>query len=80
LRRTLDLTADQRRALGMIADAGPAGSPEAVMALHFGVDLLAGLVCARLVSVRPERMRAGGRSVEVVRMRLTEAGRLALTS
>jgi hypothetical protein len=40
--------------------------------------MLADLVRAGLASVMSERMRAGGRVVLVVRVRITDAGRRAL--
>jgi hypothetical protein len=46
--------------------------------VHFDVDLLAGLVGEGWASVRVDTVRAGGRTVEVVRMRITAAGRQAL--
>jgi hypothetical protein len=48
------------------------------MAAHFGIELLAGLVRAGLASVDVKSIRAGRSRVEVVRMRITVAGRKAL--
>jgi hypothetical protein len=62
----MKLTAEQRRALSMLASAGPSGRTEGIMAVHFKVDLLAGLVRAGLVRVDVADVRAGGRAVEVV--------------
>jgi hypothetical protein len=47
---------------------------EAIIAAHFGIELLAGLVRAGLVSVALEVAQAGGQRIEVVRMKITEAG------
>jgi hypothetical protein len=74
------LTADQRRALNLLATAGPSGRTEGIMAAHFDVELLAGLVRTGLVQVEVADVRAGGRAIEVVRMRITDAGRRALAT
>jgi hypothetical protein len=71
------LTSEQQQALHMLSDA-PRGHAESVMASHFGVDLLAGLVRRGLVSVAQERVRANWQWIEVVMMRITDAGRQAL--
>jgi hypothetical protein len=53
---------------------------EALMLAHgFRVELLVDLCIAGLAIATPERMVAGARRVEVVRMKITEAGRQALT-
>jgi hypothetical protein len=70
---------DRRRALRLFADA-PEGVTKALMLAHgFPVELLVDLCIAGLATARPEHMRAGGRTMEVVRMRITETGRQALT-
>jgi hypothetical protein len=70
---------DRRRALRLLADA-PEGVTEALMLAHgFRVDLLVHLCIAGLAIAKPEHMRAGRRTMEVVRMNITEAGRQALT-
>jgi hypothetical protein len=69
-------TAEQRRALKMVADACTHGCAEAVLrAQGFDAALLAELVNAGLVSRMPERLRAGGRSIDTARFRITPAGR-----
>jgi hypothetical protein len=73
------LTAEQRRALVLLAGAGPNGYPKAVLIMHdFSPRLLEDLVHNGLVKSRSERVRAGGRSVDVSRFRITDAGRRAL--
>jgi len=68
---------DRRRALRLLADA-PEGVTEALMLAHgFRVELLVDLCIAGLATATPER--AGGRRVEVVRLKITDAGRQALT-
>jgi hypothetical protein len=72
----MTLTADQWRALQLLKDAGPGGCTESIMLAHgFKIELLAGLVREGLASAAPETVRAGGRSIEVVRMRITAEGR-----
>jgi hypothetical protein len=53
---------------------------EALMLAHgFRVELLLVNLCiARLATAKPEHMRAGRRTMEVVRMKITEAGRQVL--
>ena len=50
-----------------------------MLAHGFTVDMLIELVTARLSTAQTERMVAGGRRVEVIRFRITEAGRQALS-
>jgi hypothetical protein len=70
---------DRRRALGVLAGATE-GVTEALMLAHgFRVELLVDLCLAGLATARPEHMRAGRRTMEVVRMKITDAGRQALT-
>ena len=58
---------DRRRALRLLADT-PEGVTEALMLAHgFRVALLVDLCIAGLAIARPEHMRAGGRTMEVVR-------------
>jgi len=65
--------------LRFLADA-PEGVTEALMLAHgFRVELLVDLCIAGLATATPERTVAGGRRVEVVRLKITDAGRQALT-
>jgi hypothetical protein len=58
----------------------PEGVTEALMLAHgFRVELLVDLCLAGLATAKPEHMRAGRRTMEIVRMKITEAGRQALT-
>jgi hypothetical protein len=54
----MTINADQRRALVILADARPSGRTEGIMALHFTVELLAGLVREGWASVQVETARA----------------------
>jgi hypothetical protein len=76
----MKLNADQGRALRLLDEAGPRGCPEVLMQMAHGFksEVLAGLVRDGLASVAPVSMQAGGRAVEVTRLRITEAGRRAL--
>ena len=69
------ITVEQRRALKVLADASTRGCAEAVLRAHgFDAAMLAELINAGLVSRIPERVRAGGRLVDVPRLRITKAG------
>jgi hypothetical protein len=69
---------DRRRALELLA-ASPDGCTEAIMRAHgFTVPQMAELIRAGLATAIPERRVAGRRKVEVMVVRITEAGRRAL--
>jgi hypothetical protein len=72
--------ADERsRALKMIADAGQSGVMEAVAREHgFAPGLLAGSVRDGLATATVDRVVVGGLTTNVVRLRITNAGMLAL--
>ena len=66
------------RALELLASSHD-GCTEAIMLAHgFTVKLMLDLCVAGLATATPERMVAGGRTIEVATMRITEAGRRAL--
>ena len=71
---------DRRRALELLA-ASPDGCSEAIMRAHnFTAADLVELVHAGLARRQPtERVVAGKRKLEVARVRITDAGRRALT-
>jgi hypothetical protein len=55
------------------------GCTEAIMLAHgFSIDMMVKLVNAGLATATAERMVAGGKTIEVARVRITEAGRRAL--
>ena len=62
----------------MLAGASEGVTEELMLAHGFRVELLVDLCIAGLAIAKPEHMRAGGRTMEVVRMKITEAGRQAL--
>jgi hypothetical protein len=69
----------RRRALELLA-ASPDGCSEAIMVTHgFTVDMLVKLVRAGLATAGTERVVAGGRSIEVARVGITDAGRRVLS-
>lgn len=73
------LTADQRRALRVLADAGRNGVTEALMLAHgFRREMLAGLVLAEWATVVTRTMRAGGLAIKVDHYAITDDGRDAL--
>jgi hypothetical protein len=68
----------RRRALTVLATAMN-GRTEAFMTVRgFSPDLIAGLISAGLASTHVEHIVKGQRTMEVVRVRITEAGRQAL--
>jgi hypothetical protein len=69
---------DRRRALELLASCRD-GCTEALMLAHgFSIDMMVGLVNAGLANVTGECVVAGDKTIEVVRVRITEAGRRAL--
>jgi hypothetical protein len=72
----MTLSADERRALAIIASTGPRGATEGVLLTQGFTDkMLASLVLAGLVTVETETVRAGGPTTKVERIRITDAGR-----
>ena len=62
---------DRRRALELLA-ASPDGCSEALMLANgFTVEMLVKLIHTGLASAHAERVGAGGRTVEVARVRIT---------
>ena len=69
---------DRRRALELLG-ASPNGCTEALMLANgFPVEMLVELIRTGLASAQAERMMAGGKQIEVERVRITEAGRRVL--
>jgi hypothetical protein len=70
--------ASRRRALELLA-ASRDGCTGAILVAHdFTIDFLVELIRAGLATAKAERVVAGGRSMEVARVRITGAGRRAL--
>ncbi len=75
------LTAEQRRALEILADADVSGVTEATMFAHgFPRAALAILMRKGVVRARRETVTAGGKAIEVYRVRITTVGRNALAA
>jgi hypothetical protein len=74
------LSAEQRRALAMVADARRNGVPAAIMLANgFKTKMLASLDREGLsTAMIAERVKDGGKILEVVRLRITAAGRRSL--
>jgi hypothetical protein len=69
---------DRRRALELLA-ASPEGCTEALMFTNgFTAELLVELVRAGLASALAERMVAGGKQIEVARVKISDASWQAL--
>jgi hypothetical protein len=65
---------DRRRALEVLASCRD-GCTEALMLAHgFTVALMVELIRAGLATAKPERVVGGGETVEIARVRITEAG------
>ena len=73
------LSPEERQALELLA-SDPQGATEELLVLAHGFDsdMIAGLVHSGLA--RRENMKAGSRAIEVVRIRITGAGRKALAA
>ena len=69
---------DRRRALELLA-ASPDGATEAILLAHgFTTEQRVELVRAGFASAKGERVVAGGKTMEVARVKITDAGRKAL--
>lgn len=76
---TARLTPDQRRALAVLAASGRNGASLSLLgALGFGADLVAGLIEHGFATLTYVDVRAGGRWIEVGKVRITQAGRAAM--
>jgi hypothetical protein len=69
---------DRRRALALLAGS-PRGVTQALMLANgFAAELLAELVLAGLATVVNEMVRAGGPTIKVETLRITDAGQRAI--
>jgi hypothetical protein len=72
------LTPEQRLVL---ATAGRNGATQPLLtARGFSVSKIAGLVNCGLVTLTPEKVRAGGKMVDAGKVRITDVGRDALAA
>jgi hypothetical protein len=75
------LSAEQRRALAMLATAGRDGVTQGLLsALGFDASMITGLVDKGLVTLTSSKVRAGSKMIEDVRVRIKAAGRKALAA
>jgi hypothetical protein len=75
------LSAEQHRALEILADAGTNGATQATMLAHgFPRAALAVLMRKGAVRARRETVVVGRKPIEVYRVRITTAGRNALAA
>jgi ribosomal protein S3AE len=75
------LSAEQHRALTLLASSCHGAHEELLVHGHaFSRDVLASLVRRRFAAAEREVMMAGGKAIEVVRLRITEARRRAVES
>jgi hypothetical protein len=73
------LSAEQRRALKLLAASRHGAKEDLLVRGHgFSRGVLASLVRRGLATAECETMMAGAKPVEVVRIRITDAGRRAL--
>jgi hypothetical protein len=73
------LSAEQRRALKLLADAGEQGCPGAKLFKQgLSIDMLADLIRQKLAAGHRETVRVGYRAIRVTRIRITDTGRRAL--
>jgi hypothetical protein len=69
------LTVERRLALKLLASSRHGANEELLVRGHgFKRQMLVGLVRAKLAAAEREIVKAGGKSVEVVRIRITNAG------
>jgi hypothetical protein len=72
-------TVEERRALVMVATAGHNGATSLLLAVRgFDANMIAGLINQGLATLTHEKVRAGGKTIEVGKVRITAAGRRAL--
>jgi hypothetical protein len=78
--RSRDLSDEQRRALEILAGS-PHGCTEDILRAHgFTVRVLAGIVRVGFAVAKPEIVKAGGRTLSMLRLTITDIGRQALAA
>ena len=71
--------AHRRRALELLASSPHGATTKLLVVAHgFEIDMIAGLVRSGLAAEEFDVMKAGGKTIEIVRIRITEAGRKAV--
>jgi hypothetical protein len=75
----MTVSAEQRRALKMLADAGEGGSTlDMLVANGFPAELLADLVSDGLAMMQGETVKVDERTSEIIRVMITDAGLSAI--
>jgi hypothetical protein len=75
----MSLTAEQCRALAMLGRADLDGASQTLLMAHgFCASMIVGLVNNGLATLTREKLWAGGRLMQVAKVRITAAGRRAL--
>ena len=75
------LSAEQRRALEMLNKSQGSGCPRLLWVAHgFTLAMLVSLVRDGLADVQAETVSEGSSTIEIVRIRITGAGRRAIES
>ena len=73
------LTPERRRMLKLLARSRHGANEELLVHGHgFRQPTIAGLVRSGLAAAEREVVKAGGKTIEIVRVRITEAGRKAI--
>jgi hypothetical protein len=73
------LSPDQCRALELLGSDPQGATDELLVFVHgFDSNMIADLVESGLAMARLENMKAGSRAIEVIRIRITTAGRRAI--
>jgi hypothetical protein len=73
-------TADERRLLELLADSEDGATDALLLGHGFAPELVVGLVRAGLATAKAKQTFAAGRAVDATRVRITDAGRLALAA
>jgi len=75
------LSAEQRQALALLAGIPHGVSEDLLVFAHgFDGDMIAGLVRTGLATARRDTVNEDGRTIEIVRITITDAGRRAIES
>jgi hypothetical protein len=75
----IPLSAEWRRALGMLANAGERGITRAVLlARGFTAEMVESLVLSGLAIANAKTLKLGNQRIKAVRLRITNAGRYVL--
>ena len=75
----MTLSADQRRALEILADAGTRGNTlDMLIANGFPAEMLAELVRDGLAMMQGETVKVDERKIEIIRVMITDAGQRAI--